>query len=119
MEVEIRTAAGQLAHCSAFRFDYWHTEVVHRFYSVIKGRRQYDGRWAIVDGGDMGAYWDGSEFLTGIKGPDAYRYTDLEEALMIAKRLAFEENQRVVGIMEARFGGFRGGVYDQAAGGFT
>jgi hypothetical protein len=105
------TATGQLAYASEFRFDYWRTEAEHRYFTVRKGRRSNDGRWAICDGGEFGAYWDGKDWNTELRGPDAYRY-DLEEALPVAKRLAFEENQRWVAIMEARFGGFRGGPYD-------
>jgi hypothetical protein len=112
----ILTAAGQLAYVSEFRFDYWHTESEHRYYTVCRGVKQHDGRWGINEGGVMGVYWDGEKW-DHVRGPDAYRY-DLEEALPIARRLAFEENQHVIEIMENRFPGeFRGRRYDQATGG--
>jgi hypothetical protein len=110
----VLTAAGQLAHASEFRFDYWHTEAEHRFFLVKKGWKRYDGRWCITDGNGMSDYWDGEDWSSGLRGPDAYRYS-LEEALVIAKRLAFEENQRIVAIMENSVGGIRGGSYDHAA----
>lgn len=113
---DILTAAGQLVYASEFRFDYWRLDSGgHRFYSVRKGRGHNDGRWAICDGGESGAYWDGTEWNASLRGPSAYRY-ELEDALKIAKRLAFEENQRWVGIMEAKFPGtIRGGSVDMAA----
>jgi hypothetical protein len=110
----ILTAQGQLALASEFRLDYWHTHAEHRYYAVRRGRGRNDGRWAVCDGGEFGAYWDGTDWNAGLRGPDAYRF-ELEEALVIAKRLAFEENQHVIAIMEARFGGFAGGPYDMAA----
>lgn len=107
------TAAGQLAVASEFRFDYWHTEIEHHFYTVRRGMKRYDGRWGINEGGSMGVYWDGEKWGP-VRGPDAYRY-ELEEALPIARELAFEENQRVIGIMEGRFPGeFRGTRFDLA-----
>jgi hypothetical protein len=111
----ILTAAGQLAHVSEFRFDYWHTDVEHRYYTVRRGVNRYDGRWGVNEGGVMGVYWDG-EGWAHVRGSGAYRY-ELEEALPIAQRLAFEENQHVIMVMENRFPGeFRGGPYDMSAG---
>lgn len=111
------TAAGQLAVASEFRFDFWRTEADHRYYTVRKGRRHNDGMWAICDGGEFGAYWDGTEWNDSIRGPDAYRYAELEVALVVARDLAFIENQRWVAIMEAKYPGeIRGGPYDQARG---
>lgn len=117
MEVEVLTAQGQLALASEFRFDYWHTDAEHRFYVVKRGRKHLDGMWCILDGVELAgswAYWDGVCWNAEVRGKDAYRF-GLEEALVTAKRLAFEENQDVIGIMEKRFGGFRGGSYDLAA----
>jgi hypothetical protein len=110
----VLTAQGQLALASEFRFDYWHTDMEHRYYTVRRGMKRNDCRWAVCDGGEMGSYWDGQDWNENLRGPDAYRY-ELEEALLVARRLAFEENQRVVAIMEARIGGVVGGPYDMAA----
>lgn len=111
---DILTAHGQLALASEFRFDYWHTEAEHRYFTVRRGRNRNDGKWAICDGGESSAYWNGTEFSFELRGPEAYRYA-LEVALVIAKRLAFEENQRTVEILENAVGGIRGGPYDMAA----
>lgn len=111
---DVLTAAGQLHYASEFRFDFWRTEAEHRYYSVRRGRKHNDGMWAVCDGGEAGAYWDGKEWNGSLRGPDAYRY-ELEDALKIAKRLAYEENQRWVGIMEARLPGeIRGSSIDMA-----
>jgi hypothetical protein len=114
--VEGLTDEQKLLYSSEFRFNYWRTESEHRFYTVRMGVKRNDGRWGINDGGAFGACWDGKDWGDELRGPDAYRY-DLDEALVITKRLAFEENQRIVAIMEARFPGqFRGGPYDMASG---
>lgn len=110
---EILTAAGQLALASEFRFDYWNTQSEHLFFLVKKGRKRHDGKWCITHGDGMSAYWDGTGWNDAIRGEDAYRY-ELEDALVIAKRLAFEENQRIVDIMEGKVGGIRNGPYDLA-----
>lgn len=116
-EVEVLTGRGQLALASEFRFDYWHTDAEHRYYTVKRGRGRLDGKWCILDGVELDmciwAYWDGTCWNPEIRGEDAYRY-ELEEALVITKKLAFEENQRVIDVMERRFGEFRGGRYDMA-----
>jgi hypothetical protein len=111
----VLTAEGQLALASEFRFDYWHTDRKHYSYTVRRGRGANDSRWAICDGGEFGVYWNGSDWCDPPLGPDAYRY-ELEEALVIAQRLAFEENQRWIALFEERVGGTRGGPYDMAAG---
>jgi hypothetical protein len=111
---EILTAAGQLAHASEFRFDYWHTKAEHSFYTVRRGTHDYVDRWAICIGNGFAGHWDGTEWSDALRGPDAYKY-ELDEALVIAKRLAYEENQRWVAIFEAqRPGTIRGGPYDMA-----
>lgn len=113
MEPGILTAAGQLAHASEFRFDYWHTrEGEHRFFTVRKGQGLNDGRWGICNGH---AFWDGGEWDDNLRGPSAYRY-DLDDALLVAKRLAYEENQRCVALLEARYPGqIRGSYLDMAS----
>jgi hypothetical protein len=112
----ILTAAGQLAHASEFRFDYWRLESgEHRFFTVRKGFGHNDGRWAICNSVGGIAYWDGQEWDNCLRGPSAYRY-DLDDALLVARDLAFEENQRWVAIFEAkRPGEFRGSSLDMAA----
>ncbi len=116
--VELLTAQGQLALASEFRFDYWHTKAEHDFYTVKRGRKGLDGRWCVLSGVELSGciwwYWDGEKWNAEVRGKDAYRF-DLEEALLIARRLAFEENQRIVETMERRFPGeFRGGPVDMA-----
>lgn len=112
----ILTGAGQLALASEFRFDYWKTGIEHRYYLVKRGRMNNDGKWAITDGeaAFRPFYWDGADWSDELLGPDAFRW-DLEQALVIAKGLAFEENQRMIAVMEAKIGGYRGGKYDLAA----
>lgn len=109
----ILTAAGQLAHASEFRFDVWRVKTgEHRFYTVRRGKSHNSDRWAICDG-DF-SFWDGKEFDDELRGPSAYRY-DLDDALLIAKRLAFEENQRLVELLEARNPGeIRGSYLDMS-----
>lgn len=112
----ILTAAGQLAHASEYRFDYWRTRDEHRFYAVRKGWRKAAAGWAIIDGpaeaGLFGPFWDGREWNHEIRGLDAYRF-QLEPALLVAQHLAFEENQRMIDVMERRFpGNFRGSPFD-------
>lgn len=110
------TAAGQLAVASEFRFDYWHTQSEHKFYTVRRGVKGYEAGWAISDGGASGPFWDGAGWNDDIRGEDAYRY-ELEDALLIARRLAFAENQHIIGIMENQFPGqFRGTRIDQVGG---
>jgi len=113
--VDILTCAGQLELASEFRFDYWHTDNEHRFYTVSRGVRKYSTLWGVCEGGSTGAFWVPEEGWGYARGYDAYRF-ELEDALKIAKRLAFEENQKIIGVMEGKFPGeFRGGPYDQAA----
>lgn len=116
---DVLTAAGQLALVSEFRLDYWRTKNDHRFFTVQRGRKLCDGMWAICDGGEFGACWNGETWSHECRGLDAYRY-ELEEALRIAKELALAENQHIIEVMEKRFpGDFRGGPFDLAAKGWT
>jgi hypothetical protein len=112
----ILTAAGQLAHASEFRFDFWRTrEGEHRYFVVRRGSGHNDGRWAICNGNAGAAYWDGSEWDDNLRGPSAYRY-DLDDALLMTKQLAFEENQRYVALLEAKYPGqIRGSYLDMAS----
>lgn len=111
---DLKTAKGQLAIASEFRFDYWRTGHQHKFYTVARGRRGYDHKWAILDGGEFGVSWDGADWGHW-RGADMYCY-ELEEALPIARQLAFEENQRIIELMERDFPGqFRGGECDLSA----
>lgn len=112
---ELLTAAGQLELASEFRFDFWHTEYEHRFFAVRKGWGHAGNGWAITKGSVSGPFWDGDGWNDTVRGRDAYRY-ELEEALMIARHLAFEENQRMIAVMERLLPGeFKGGPCDQAA----
>jgi len=114
--LEILTSAGQLGLASEFRFDYWRTDIEHRYFLVKRGRRAFDQNWVIIDGevSGMPSFWDGADWRTDLLGPDAYRW-ELEPALVVTKELAFEENQRMIAVMESRFGGYRGGKHDLAA----
>lgn len=115
MKEELLTAGGQLGRASEFRFDYWRTDTEHACYLVKRGKLHSDGRWCITSGESMSAFWDGQDWNDEIRGPDAYKY-DMEEAMLIARRLAFEENQRIIEYMEDRFPGmYRGKAVDQAA----
>lgn len=113
MEPGILTAAGQLAHASEFRFDYWRTrEGEHRYFTVRKGTGRNDGKWGVSNGH---AFWDGNEWDDSLRGPSAYRY-DLDDALLVAKQIAFEENQRIVDLLEAQYPGkIRGSYLDMTS----
>lgn len=112
---ELKTAHGQLAIASEYRFVYWGASYSYAFYTVARGRRHLEGRWGILDGGEFGTAWNGSEWVSG-SSQEKFPYTDLEEALVTARRLAVEENQRIVEAMERRFPGqFRGSEFDLAA----
>jgi hypothetical protein len=111
---DLRTAHGQLAVASEFRFDYWHTRSEHQSYTVRRGVGKLEHRWAICHGGELGEKWNGEEWCMSLYKEDAYRF-ELEEALLIARHLAFEENQRTVARMERMLPGeIRGSAYDQA-----
>lgn len=98
----ILTAAGQLAHASEFRFDVWRTrEGEHRFIVVRRGTSHHEDRWAVHDGH---AFWDGEAWNDELRGPSVYRY-ELDEALLTAKRLAYEQNQHWVSVFEAKYPG--------------
>lgn len=116
VEVELLTAQGQLSLASEFRFDVWHTEHEHEYITVKKGRRKLEEKWAISAGeSEHGHFWDGDHWNFEIRGADAYVW-ELEPALVLARKLAFDMNQGVVDRQERRFPGeFRGGPYDQAA----
>lgn len=109
------TAHGQLAIASEFRFDYWKKNGDHLYYVVKRGKRDLSDRWGILDDHEFGFAWNGKEWGYW-RSDDMYRYTDLEEALTMARRLAIEANQEIIEAMEAKFPGeFRGGPYDLTA----
>jgi len=112
----ILTSAGQLEHVSEFRFDVFRSEDEHEYITVKQGQVKFTGRWAIAAGeSHFGRFWTGEGWSFSARGADAYRW-DLEDALCLAQRLAFEANQHKIDIMERRFPGeFRGGPYDMAA----
>lgn len=111
----VLTAQGQLALASEFRFDVWSSEFEHEYITVKLGRMKVRGKWAIAAGEEQfGRFWDGECWDLNLRGEGAYRW-DLEEALVLARDLAYVANQEKVDMMERRFPGeFRGGPYDMA-----
>lgn len=112
---DVLTAAGQLAIATEFRFDVWRRGHEHRYLTVKRGHGKIPNGWAIADGESAyGRFWDGELWSCECRGADAYRW-ELEEALVLAKDLAFGANQEMVDMMEGRFPGeFRGGPLDFA-----
>lgn len=110
----LKTAQGQLAIASEFRFVYWTGSSDYAYYVVKRGRRYLENRWGVLDSSEYGVAWNGTEWGAW-RGADMFCYVDLEEALVTARTLAFEENQRIIDDVEREFPGqFRGGQHDLA-----
>jgi hypothetical protein len=97
---------------SAYRVPYWVTKSENHFYTVERQSDRHGGeKWGIFEGDQA---WVGDQWIPSFRHPDSYAW-DEDLAKALAGRLAFEENQRIVDIMENRFPGeFRHGPYDMS-----
>lgn len=110
-EYERKAALGALDELSEFRIVYW-TDRKARYYTVRRDLDQRSDLWGIFDGDEAwtGESWDGIRDL-----PSSFRW-DLADALKIARKLAYEENQRIVALMEREYPGqYKGSGHDFAA----
>lgn len=111
-EDELEVAVQYDEHISEFRFVYWMGDGRALSYVVRRDREHRTRKWSIFEG-DWLAWADGKWQEMGPR-PEAFVY-ELKDALRTAERLAYEENQRIIGVMEGRFPGqFKGGPFDLA-----
>lgn len=109
---EQAAAIEHLDRASEFRFVYWSGDRKALSYKVRRDADHRSDKWGIFEG-DWDV-WDGGGWTDLGPKPEAFLW-ELGEALKIAERLAYSENQRIVGEMERRFpGDFKGGEFDFA-----
>ncbi|MFJ1700436.1 hypothetical protein ACIOHC_36195 [Streptomyces sp. NPDC088252] len=123
-KIEIRGEAGRvtpeeraaaiatLDRASEFRFVYWAGDGKAQRYTVKRDLDHRSSKWGIFEGEWL--TWTGERWEELGPKPEAFHWP-LDEALKIAEKLAYKENQYIVETMERRFPGrFRGGEYDFA-----